>query len=259
MSKRKKEAPDPARRSSEKKPQVHAFYTPFSALGQHLPGSLPTNRAKKSRQDDRVPPRVPEAPRIPDESEENERIFREAMTGVVPIHRAEQERVPPAVPVTTPARFLRQEELESLAYLEDLVSGDIPFELVYSDEYVDGAVVGLSPKILKKLRNGDFSYQEYIDLHGYTREEGRAVVIDFVKESFARNLRCILIISGRGLNSRDKEPVLKQGLVSWLIRAPLKRIVLAFASARSYDGGSGAFYILLRRNKGNAPLVTPAG
>lgn len=253
MSKRKKEAPDSARRSSEKKPHVHAFYTPFSALGQHLARPLPAKTEKKPVKDEIV------SPRVPDEPEDSERIFREAMAGVVPIEKTGQKRVPPAVPVSTPARFLRQEELESLAHLEDLVSGDIPFELVYSDEYVDGAVVGLSPKVLKKLRNGDFSYQEYIDLHGYTRAEARAVVIDFVKESFARNLRCILIISGRGLNSRDKEPILKQGLVSWLIRTPLKPMVLAFASARSYDGGSGAFYVLLRRDKGTAPLVTPAG
>jgi len=252
MRKRKTGSPDPAQRAREKKQRVQAFYTPFSALGQHPAAPPPKNRAKKAR------PVQDVSAAVSVEAEESDRLFQEAMKGVVPIDRAGQERVPPAAPVSTPARFLQQEELEALTHLEDLVSGDIPFELVYSDEYVDGAVVGLSPKVLKKLRNGDFSYQEYVDLHGYTRAEARAVVIDFVQESFARKLRCILIISGRGLNSRDKEPVLKQGLVSWLIRAPLKSMVLAFASARSYDGGAGAFYVLLRRNKGGAPLLTPA-
>jgi DNA-nicking Smr family endonuclease len=51
---------------------------------------------------------------------------------------------------------------------------------------------------------------------------------------------------------------LKEGLVRWFMQAPLKRLVLAFASARSYDGGAGAFYVLLRRNKEKSDLVTPA-
>jgi len=71
-------------------------------------------------------------------------------------------------------------------------------------------------------------------------------------------LRCILIVCGRGLNSAGRQPVLKQNLVTWLTRAPLKRIVLAFACARSRDGGAGAFYVLVRRNKGKAPFVCPA-
>jgi len=77
-------------------------------------------------------------------------------------------------------------------------------------------------------------------------------------ECFAARRRCVLIIAGRGLNSKDKEPVLKNNLPAWLTRAPLKRVVLAFASARSYDGGWGAFYVLLRKNEGKAPVVTPA-
>ena len=155
-------------------------------------------------------------------------------------------------------RFLAREEAEVFARLMDLVSGEGPFELVCSDEYVDGAVVGLSPEILTKLRKGDFSYQEYIDLHGCNRQQAREAVVRFVQEGFTKNWRCLLIVSGRGLNSKDKEPVLKRHLVNWLTRAPLKRIVLAFASARSYDGGAGAFYVLLRRNEGKAPLVSPA-
>jgi DNA-nicking Smr family endonuclease len=149
--------------------------------------------------------------------------------------------------------------MEVYTHLVDLVSGDAPFELSYSDEYVDGAVIGLSPKILKKLRRGELSYQDHVDLHGCTREEARDLVTSFLKESFARKHRCVLVVSGRGLRSKDKQPVLKQSLVQWLIRAPLKRLVLAFASARSYDGGAGAFYVLLRRNeKKDPPLVTPA-
>ena len=140
----------------------------------------------------------------------------------------------------------------------DLVAGEGPFELSYSDEYIDGAVLGISPEVLKKLREGYFSYQDYLDLHGLNRQQARSEVRDFIMECFAARRRCVLIIAGRGLNSKDKEPVLKNNLPIWLTRAPLKRVVLAFASARSYDGGWGAFYVLLRKNEGKAPLITPA-
>ncbi|MGV8075436.1 MAG: Smr/MutS family protein, partial [Syntrophobacteraceae bacterium] len=70
--------------------------------------------------------------------------------------------------------------------------------------------------------------------------------------------RCVLVVPGRGLNSQDKQPVLKNGLIKWLTQTPLNRFVLAFASARSYDGGAGAFYVLLRRNPGKATFLVPA-
>jgi len=160
-------------------------------------------------------------------------------------------RIPPAPKSKSPPRFLAREELDVYTQLVDLVSGQASFELTYSDEYIDGALVGLSAGYTSKLRQGRRSAgRTGIDLHGYKRAEAREVVTAFLWESFARNLRCVLVISGRGLNSRDKQPILKKGLVSWLTRSPLKRLVLAFASARSQDGGAGAVYVLLRRNPG---------
>ena len=193
-------------------------------------------------------------PQAPDD----DAIFIKAMSDVAPLPQAQRQRVPPSPPTKVAPRFLQQEELEVYAHLLDLVNGGGIFELTYSDEYVDGAVVGLSPQILKKLREGELSYQDSLDLHGYNRWEANDLVIKYVSESFAQKLRCILIVCGRGLNSKNREPVLKQHLATWLTRAPLKGLVLAFASARSWDGGAGAFYVLLRRNKGKAPFVSPA-
>jgi DNA-nicking Smr family endonuclease len=150
------------------------------------------------------------------------------------------------------------EQIEAYTELVDLVAGEGHFELSYSDEYIDGAVLGISPEILKKLREGYFSYQDSLDLHGLNRLQARSEVRDFITECFALRRRCVLIIAGRGLNSKDKEPVLKNNLPIWFTRAPLKRMILAFTSARSYDGGWGAFYVLLRKNEGKSPLIIPA-
>ena len=63
----------------------------------------------------------------------------------------------------------------------------------------------------------------------------------------------MLIVHGRGLNSKDQVPVLKTRLAQWLARGSWARLVLAFTSARPYDGGAGALYVLLRRQRHTGP------
>lgn len=246
----KKKKPAHSRHPLPKKNRsLQGFYTPFEQLDQHL--------ARKSALLASVAPQGGNSKTVQPISND-EAIFHEAMSDVVPLAKLYREKVPAGRPAKILPRFLIQEELEVYEHLVDLITGEGQFELTYSDEYIDGAVVGLSPDILRKLRNGDFSYQGCLDLHGFNRDQARELVSDYLFESFSCKRRCVLIVSGRGLNSKDKEPVLKHNLATWLTRAPLKRLVLAFASARSWDGGAGAFYVLLRRNKGKAPLVCPA-
>jgi DNA-nicking Smr family endonuclease len=250
MAARKRKIARKMPQCQRKKCGAQALYTPFKDLDQQLtriPGTL-----NSPSEPDRKTAGIAELP------EDSEALFHAAMADVEPLCGGGTRRIPPPPPAKRPPRFMAQEETEVFAYLVGLVRGEAPFELWYSDEYVDGSVVGLSPEIVKKLKKGDFSYQDYIDLHGCKREEAREKVNRFVSRSFARKLRCILIVSGRGLNSRERQPVLKQELIRWLTHAPLRRIVLAFASARSYDGGAGAFYVLLRRKEGKAPFVMPA-
>ncbi|MGC8719282.1 MAG: Smr/MutS family protein [Thermodesulforhabdaceae bacterium] len=181
----------------------------------------------------------------------DEMLFAEAMKDVAPLKKNEDEpeRIPPPRPTDRAPQYFAISELEAYNELLELTSGNTTFDLYYSDEYVEGAVQGVSSQILRKLRRGEFSYQDYLDLHGYTKREAQQKVIAFVERAYLRGDRCVLIIPGRGLNSADKKPVLKEGLIRWLTQYPLKNIVLAFSSARSCDGGLGAFYVLLRRVK----------
>jgi DNA-nicking Smr family endonuclease len=233
--------------------RAHGFYTPFIDLDQQLTKPSPPEMSKPA------PPagRKTTACGEPGPQQEDFYFF-EAMSGVKPLDRKGPQRIPPPPPTHSPPRFLYLEELEVYNELLRLVEGESDFELSFSDEYIDGAVLGLSPRVLKKLRHGEFSYQKYQDLHRMTRPEAREAVTRFILDSFAEGCRCVLVVSGRGLNSLDKEPVIKHSLVNWLTQAPLKRIVLAFASARSYDGGAGAFYVLLRRNHGKVAFRVSA-
>lgn len=253
MNKRKGAQPNSARRSSRHKPS--GFYTPFEHLDQHLALNISNDSKYSTATESMAEKPEPLESDIAAEGDD-EFLFQKAMTGVDRLPA--QSKVPLKPPERKYPRFLAREELDAYTQLVDLVAGEGPFELSSSDEYIDGAVLGISPEVLKKLRDGYFSYQDHLDLHGLNRQEARAETTAFLMDNFAAGKRCVLIIPGRGLNSRDKEPVLKNSLVTWLTRAPLKRVVLAFASACSYDGGWGAFYILLRKNEGKGPLLSPA-
>jgi DNA-nicking Smr family endonuclease len=89
-----------------------------------------------------------------------------------------------------------------------------------------------------------------LDLHRLSAAAARAEVQAFVVAAYGAGHRCVLIIHGRGHNSRDQVPVLKEHLKGWLAQGRVGRQVLAFTSARPADGGTGAVYVLLRRRRG---------
>jgi len=179
-------------------------------------------------------------------------LFRRAMEGVAPLPRG-PARVGGPPPAATP-RPPVSEEAEALAALSDLVAGTATFDVSDTREYVEGAIVGLDPRVLRRLRRGDFAWQAHLDLHGMTAEEARPAVDAFLVASVRAGQRCVLLVHGRGLNSKDQTPVLKERLKAWLARGRAGQVVLAFTTARPCDGGAGALYVLLRRDRRRRPI-----
>jgi len=103
---------------------------------------------------------------------------------------------------------------------------------------------GLSPHLLRKLKRGQFSVSDEIDLHQMTVEVARTAIKKFLAECRREARLCVKIIHGKGLRSRAQGPVIKR-LTDSLLRQ--RADVLAFASAKSADGGTGAVVILLQR------------
>jgi len=180
---------------------------------------------------------------IPDDAH----YFKEAMSGVLPLpgHRRKAARSPGTD--IRPAHPAPDDEQEGIAQLNKLVNGSLEMDITFSDEYIEGSVPGLSPRIMRRLKRGQFSVQDHLDLHGLTKQEAEVRVRAFLAQSHKLGLRCVLIVHGRGLNSPDSFPVLKDRLPVWLNRGFARKTVLAFATARPYDGGTGAIYVLLRR------------
>ena len=188
-----------------------------------------------------------EQPPMDEAKPDDEQTFLEAMSDVTPLLENKKKIVPTPGNHIRPAHPAPDDEQEALNHLSDLVRGSIELDITLTDEYMEGSVKGFSRKLMKKLKNGVFPFQDYIDLHGLTKQAAKAKVRDFLLQSHKLGLRCVLIVHGRGLNSPDSFPVLKERLPLWLGRGPVKKIVLAFATARPYDGGAGAVYVLLRK------------
>ncbi|MDY7037328.1 MAG: Smr/MutS family protein [Thermodesulfobacteriota bacterium] len=178
---------------------------------------------------------------------EDNQYFLEAMLDVAPLTDERKKIIREKGANIRPPHPAPDDKQEVLSYLNELVKGSIEMDITFSDEYMEGSVKGFSRKLMRRLKRGQFPYQDFIDLHGLTKQEAQIKVREFLLQSHRLGLRCVLIVHGRGLNSPESFPVLKDRLPLWLNRGPIKKIILAFATARPYDGGAGAIYVLLKK------------
>jgi len=182
-------------------------------------------------------------PRKPVINPEESELFRAAVSDVVPLTgtaRIEHLRL---LPQPVPAQRLRDEREALNESLNGPVAWDAGME---TGEELSYARNGVGAQTLSKLRRGHWATQDELDLHGHTVEQARFALADFLNRSVHRGLRCVRIIHGKGLRSKNREPVLKPKLGAWLIK---RDDILAFCQARSADGGGGAVVVLLRGGK----------
>jgi len=178
---------------------------------------------------------------------DNNSFFLEAMSNVTPLSDKRVKITQGLGSNKRPAHKIVDDEKETMHRLAGLIEGNEEMNITFSDEYIEGSVKGFSRKLVTRLKKGEFSIQDYIDLHGLTRKDAEIKVKNFIVQSRAHGLRCVLIVHGRGLNSPDNFSVLKENIPIWLSRGPARKGVLAFTTARPYDGGTGAVYVLLRK------------
>ena len=118
-----------------------------------------------------------------------------------------------------------------------IVETPLPIDLRTGDR------AGLDGRTQRRLFRGDLPIDRRIDLHGHTAVRAEVKLQTFIEEASFAGCRCILVITGKGAG------VLKKHVPRWLKRPPLSGLVLALAEACPADGGSGAFYVLLRRRR----------
>ncbi len=226
-------------KTSASPPKEPKLNSPFFEARKELWGLVDKAKVKEP-----PPPPPPKMMTSDEEKLSDAELFRREMQGTSRLVTQGRER---PVEAERAARQRLSEDAEAYAQLSDLLSGTGSFDISDTDEYIEGIAHGLDRRLLTRLRRGDFALQAHVDLHGLNREEARLRVETFLHESRTNDRRCVLIVHGRGLNSKDQIPVLKDAVRMWLQRGRIAKSVLAFATARPTDGGAGAVYVLLRR------------
>jgi DNA-nicking Smr family endonuclease len=163
--------------------------------------------------------------------------FRRAFADVKPLKKhkrvAHRHTPPPPVP-----HQRRRDEAAALA--ESLAGPLTAEEALETGEELSYLRDGMARETLRKLRRGHWSIQDGVDLHGLTRDQAAAMVVEFLNHCLARGVRCVRIVHGKGLG------ILKAKLKKWL---PQREEVLAFCQAPANDGGSGALLVLLKAKR----------
>ncbi len=182
-------------------------------------------------------------------SDFEEKLFIEAMEGVIPIPRDKcaegffQTRNPET---RLPEDSEKKEDAETLSKLKSLVKNGTGFNILETSEYIEGTGYNVHPEFARRLHQGVYSIQAHVDLHRLDAHDARGVFEKFLRRAVITGKRGVLIIHGRGLSS-PSGPILKRKVIEWLTRGPWRKWVLAYSSARSCDGGAGATYVLLRQ------------
>ena len=190
------------------------------------------------------PPETIVPAKIEEVSDEN--AFINAMDGV---YRASwrHDLHPSSKPLPNPAGDPEAEEAEARKLMQAAIEQDSPIPIPEHPEYIEGWVGVAGKRFLPNLRNGLYSIQGQIDLHGLSRSEAQITVEDYIMRMSRFRSCCIKIIHGRGINSPADRATLKDALQRLLSTRRMSRHVVAYASAQSKDGGVGAVYVLLSK------------
>ena len=167
-------------------------------------------------------------------------LFHAAVGKVAPLVDAGRARLDTPRPQPLPV----QQRLDEQAVLRASLSDDFDASsLLDTDASLSYARAGVGADVVRKLRRGQWAVQRELDLHGLRSEDAREALVEFLRETRKRGLRCVRVVHGKGLGSPGKTPVLKDRVHSWLMQ---RSEVLAFVQARPAHGGAGALVVLLQ-------------
>jgi DNA-nicking Smr family endonuclease len=107
----------------------------------------------------------------------------------------------------------------------------------------------ISFKQAKRMDRGELKVEYTLDLHGMNVAQAHLLLEKCVKECYYSNKRNLLIITGKGLKSPNREGKIRQGFKEWINSDSIRSMILRVSQATQKDGGSGAYYILLKKVK----------
>ncbi len=117
------------------------------------------------------------------------------------------------------------------------------------------APVQMDRKKHTKMKRGKLTPEARIDLHGMTLADAHPRLLNFILRAHSDGARLVLVITGKGKTKPNEGPipmrpgVLRHQVPQWLAMAPLGGLVLQVTPAHQSHGGTGAYYVYLRRGR----------
>lgn len=121
--------------------------------------------------------------------------------------------------------------------------------------YSSAGPMQMDHKRYGKMKRGKLVPEGRIDLHGMTTAQAHPALVRFVVDAYGQGKRLILVITGKGKSKSDEGPipmrigVLKHQVPGWLRAGQLAPMVLQITESHLKHGGSGAYYVYLRRRR----------
>tara|TARA_Y100001935_G_C17131874_1_gene421036 strand:- start:9 stop:539 length:531 start_codon:yes stop_codon:yes gene_type:complete len=169
------------------------------------------------------------------DSDGDSAVFKKAMKG---IKVQKKEKVDPYRKKISPRPIARVVDTEIPKHNFE-INSEIPNLFEYRRP-------GIQHKVFQNLQKGVIQPEATLDMHGMHVNEAFSEFTKFFNLARKRKIKCVRIIHGKGHNSTDRYPVLKNNVFIWLQGIDS---VLAFVSAPTWDGGSGATYVLLSKKE----------
>lgn len=133
------------------------------------------------------------------------------------------------------------------------VEKNASFHPLPSAQYNKEDIKDIAPierRMYDKIKNNNLCIEGRIDLHGYSIDQARVMVIQFINSSYNLGKRLLCIITGKGKHSEFPNLTLNQVVPNILKHeADTNNKIAYLGSALPKDGGEGAYYIYLKRNK----------
>ena len=186
----------------------------------------------------------------PTDTDSDDTDFSSAMQGVKPLthdrHIEPAQLKPRFKPVRDQAtRYRRAAAAQEIEQVIDGLSSEAS-EIIDSNDELLFAAPGVQLRLLKRLRQGHVPWEAGLDLHGYTVDQARDELSAFIRDAVRQQMRAVIVVHGKAFSQPGQPAMLKSCVNDWLRQL---NTVVAFCSAQPKDGGTGAVYVLLRRER----------
>ena len=186
-------------------------------------------------------------------SEEDQALWEMVIQSAKPLHAA--SFAPAPLPVAKPPEIKSPRPLKKLKPMVGKKEALLRFDLATDPMQPLGrAAKTLDRRTHDRLRKGKTAPEARIDLHGMTAAQAHNVLRGFIRNSHAKGLRLVLVITGKGNTTREeagimptRSGVLRHALPQWLDMPDMHPMILQISSAHIRHGGGGAYYVYLKR------------